>query len=146
MKIIGSDSPTKGASRYDVHIGGRRGGLGKADIVREVTCILEQKSVPNADKEGGGQKIPKFCGCHQWKLPFYGEILLYCTQGFATTQVVCFLVSPPPLHSNMGPSLCSVYCHCIVDVFCVHAWETCTATVMYCEAMSLGVCISISSM
>ena len=33
-------------------------GHGKADIAREVACIL---SVPNADKGGGNQK---FCGYH----------------------------------------------------------------------------------
>ena len=38
------------------------GGYGKANIVREVGCILEYKSVPNADKWGGGQKIQKFSG------------------------------------------------------------------------------------
>ena len=29
-------------------------------IVREVTSIFKYKSVPNADKVGGGQKIQKF--------------------------------------------------------------------------------------
>ena len=40
------------------------GGHGIADVVREVAFILYYKSVPNADRGGGGQKIRKFCGCH----------------------------------------------------------------------------------
>ena len=30
-------------------------------VVREVARILKYKSVPNADKGGGGQKIQTFC-------------------------------------------------------------------------------------
>ena len=37
------------------------GGHGKVDAVREVASILYYKSVPNADKGRGGQKIRKFC-------------------------------------------------------------------------------------
>ena len=53
----------KEASRYDVRMGGG-GGHGKADVLREVAWILYYKSVPNADKGGGGRKFRKFCGCH----------------------------------------------------------------------------------
>ena len=41
---------------------------GKADEVRAGALILPNKSDPNADKGGGGQKIQKFCGHHIWKL------------------------------------------------------------------------------
>ena len=30
----------------------------------------EFRSVPNADKGGGGHKIPKFCGRHIWMAPY----------------------------------------------------------------------------
>ena len=54
------------------------GGHGKADIVREVACILYYKSVPNADKGGGGQKAENFVdvinGCSLSPSPQRGEI------------------------------------------------------------------------
>ena len=35
------------------------GGHGKADVVREVACILWYRSVPNAEEGGRGSKNPK---------------------------------------------------------------------------------------
>ena len=46
----------KGASRYDVCIGG---GHGKADAVKEVVEISLYKSEPNVNKVGRGWKYPK---------------------------------------------------------------------------------------
>ena len=33
--------------------------------------FIYYKSVPNADKGEGGQKIPKFCGCLLWIIPYF---------------------------------------------------------------------------
>ena len=55
--------PTKGASIYDVRTE-EGGGSPKEDVVREVAW----RSVPNADKGGGGPKW-KFCGRHIWTPP-----------------------------------------------------------------------------
>ena len=57
----------KGASRYDVHSGGGKGGHGKVDIVSEVALILQYKSVPNADK--GETKIPKLLWMSHMEAP-----------------------------------------------------------------------------
>ena len=46
-----------GVSRYDVHIRRGEGGSWKRDVIREVALILYYRSVPNADKGGGGKKI-----------------------------------------------------------------------------------------
>ena len=50
------------------------GGSPKADMVREVVWILYYKSVQNADKGGGGQKIHNICGYHIWKLPNFATV------------------------------------------------------------------------
>ena len=52
-----------------VHNEGGGGVSPKEDVVREVAGIYYCRSVPNADKEGGGQKIPKFCGSYIWMAP-----------------------------------------------------------------------------
>lgn len=59
MSLVGlaTDQPQLGGPRYDVCVGRGQGGHGKVDIVREVARILYCKSVPKADKRGGGQKI-----------------------------------------------------------------------------------------
>ena len=55
-----NERSSMGASRYDVRIGEGRGGHGKADVVREVACILQYKSVPNEDKGEGVKKSKHF--------------------------------------------------------------------------------------
>ena len=49
----------KGASRYDARIRGG-GDHGKADLVREIVCILLYKLDPNADEEEGVKKSEHF--------------------------------------------------------------------------------------
>ena len=48
--------PIKGASIYDVRTEGGREVSPKEDVVREVAGIYYSRSVPNADKGGGGVK------------------------------------------------------------------------------------------
>ena len=70
--------PNKGASWYDVSIGGggrsRKSGRSKGGCVNFVV----PKSDQNVDKGGEGQKIRNFCGRHIWKLPKWA--LLYTCQ------------------------------------------------------------------
>ena len=49
----------KGPYIKDVRTGRGEGGSPKADIVREVAWIYHYRSRQNADKGGGGSKIPK---------------------------------------------------------------------------------------
>ena len=45
------------------------------------------KSVPNADKRGGGQKIRKFSRHHIWKLQKLGDKALFTPFAFAALYV-----------------------------------------------------------